>query len=291
MIPKELIRKIKKIQIKTDRLVNDVLAGEYHSSFKGRGMEFDEVREYQQGDDVRTIDWKVTARTGRPHIKKFVEERELTVFLLVDVSQSGYFGSSEKVKREYAAEMCAVLAFSAIKNNDKVGLILFSDRIERYIPPKKGKRHVLRVIREILFFKPEGKGTCLSGAFEFLNSVAKRKSVAFFVSDFIDEGFERQMNVSGRRHDLIAVRIRDPREVELPDVGIAKFEDGETGAYEFIDTSSAEVRENYRNVMLKRDEELKRMFGRIDVDCIDVRTDRSFLNPVIHFFRRRERLR
>lgn len=291
MIPKELIRKIKKIQIKTDRLVNDVLAGEYHSSFKGRGMEFDEVREYQQGDDVRAIDWKVTARTGRPHIKKFVEERELTVFLLVDVSQSGYFGSTEKVKREYAAEMCAVLAFSAIKNNDKVGLILFSDQIERYIPPKKGKRHVLRVIREILFFEPKFNGTNISRAFEFLNSVAKRKSVAFFVSDFFDEGYERQMDVSGRRHDVVAVRIKDPREIELPNVGIIKLEDGESETSILVDTSNHKVREIFKQSMAQRDVDLKRMFGRIDVDCIDARTDMSFVNPLIHFFKRREKLR
>jgi uncharacterized protein (DUF58 family) len=229
MLPKELIRKIRRIQIYSARTVNDMLAGQYRSVFKGRGMEFAEVREYQVGDEVRLIDWNVTARMGRPYVKQFAEERELTVMLLVDASGSGRFGSVWQTKNEIAAEMAALIAYSAIRNNDKVGLIMFTDRVEKYVAPKKGRSHVLRVIREILFFRPGGKGTDVSAAIEYLMRITTRRTVAFLISDFIATGFEKKLRVANQRHDVIAPRITDPREVELPAVGLIQLEDPETG--------------------------------------------------------------
>ena len=245
MIPKEILKKVKRIEISTRGLVNEVFSGEYHSVFKGRGMEFAEVREYQIGDDIRNIDWNVFARSGSPYVKVFDEERELTVMLMVDVSASGSFGTTSQLKGEVAAELCAVLAFSAIKNNDKVGLMIFSDKIEKFIPPRKGKQHVLRVIREILYFKPEDAKTDLNIALEYLNRVVKRRSIAFIISDFLTENYEKALQVANKKHDIIAIDIIDPREVELPNVGFLELEDAETGETVLIDTGSTEIRETF----------------------------------------------
>ncbi|MFH1878024.1 MAG: DUF58 domain-containing protein [Candidatus Omnitrophota bacterium] len=291
MIASELLKKVRHIQIYTSRLVNDILAGEYHSTFKGRGIEFDEVREYQPGDEIRTIDWNVTARMGRPFIKKFVEERELTVMLVVDASASGYFGSSMKLKNEFAAELCAVLAFSAIKNNDKVGLIIFTDRVEKYIPPKKGKKHVLHVISEVLSFEPEGSGTRIEAALEFLSSVSKRRSVTFLVSDFIAGGYERALQIANKRHDIIAVTIQDERERDLPDIGMIELEDNETGEIMVVDTAAPDVRKAFSVLSGKDAEERDKMFRQIDVDVIHVDTGKSYFEPIMRFFRARERRR
>ena len=252
MIPKELTKKIRYIQIYTSKAVNDVLAGEYHSVFKGQGMEFDEVRAYQPGDDIKTIDWNVTARTGLPYVKRYVEEREITVFFLVDLSASGFFGSLEKLKNEIAAEFCALLAFSAIKNNDKVGLIVFTDTIELFIPPAKGTSHVLRLIRELLFFGPGKKrvraGTDIALALDYLGRVLHKRGVVFLVSDFLDQDFEKTLGVLARRHDLIAVTVADPRECALPDVGLMEIQDAETGAQVLVDTGDKEVRRRYEEL-------------------------------------------
>jgi uncharacterized protein (DUF58 family) len=291
MITKELLKKVRRIQIYTSRLVNDSLAGEYHSSFKGRGIEFDEVREYQPGDEIRTIDWNVTARMGRPFIKKFVEERELTVMLMVDASSSGQFGSTGQLKSEFAAELCAVLAFSAIKNNDKVGLIIFTNEVEKYIPPKKGKKHVLHVISEVLSYKPRNKGTDINAALEFLSSVNKRRTVAFLVSDFIAEDYERALQIANKRHDVIALSVKDPREKELPDIGIIELEDAETGEILLVDTSDPNVRKGLNVLSGKEESERDRHFRKIDVDVINAETDRSYLEPLMRFFRARAKLR
>ncbi|MFQ5628135.1 MAG: DUF58 domain-containing protein, partial [bacterium] len=235
MIPKEILKKVKSIEIQTRGMVNDVFSGEYHSVFKGRGMEFAEVREYQFGDDIRTIDWNVSARMGCPYIKVFDEERELTVMLLVDASRSADFGTQKQMKGEIAAEICALLAFSAIKNNDKVGLIIFTDKIEIFVPPRKGKKHVLRVIRELLYHKPVGAQTDLSLALEYLSRLITRRAVVFLISDFQDENYEQSLRIASRKHDLIAITITDPREVVLPDVGFIELEDAETGETILID--------------------------------------------------------
>lgn len=290
MISKELLHKVRRIQIYTSRLVNDILAGEYHSTFKGRGMEFDEVREYQPGDEIRTIDWNVTARAGRPFIKKFVEERELTVMLVVDASSSGKFGSKQQLKNECAAELCAVLAFSAIKNNDKVGLIIFTDTVEKYIPPKKGKRHVLRVISEVLSFQPKNKATNISSALEFLSSINKRRSVVFLVSDFIAQDYERALQIANKRHDIIAVSISDPREKDLPDVGIIELEDAETGEVILIDTADSNIRRGFNILSGKETSERDKVFRKIDVDVVPVENGKSYLEPLVKFFRAREKL-
>lgn len=291
MIPKELLKKVRRIQIHTNRLVNDLLAGEYHSTFKGRGIEFDEVREYRPGDEIRTIDWNVTARYGRPFIKKFVEERELTVMLIVDASASGKFGTSKQLKNEYAAELCAVLAFSAIKNNDKVGLIIFTDRVEKYIPPKKGKRHVLRVIREVLFFRPEHRGTNIESALEFLSSVNKRRTVSFLVSDFMAKGFDRALRIANRRHDIIAVTVGDPREAELPKIGMIELADAESGETVLVDTSDDNTRKGFAVLAKRERAECDQLFKQVDVDQISVSTDRPYVEPIMRFFRMRARER
>lgn len=291
MIPRELLKQVRGIQIRTRRLVDDLLAGEYHSTFKGRGIEFDEVREYQPGDEVRTIDWNVTARTGKPFIKKFMEERELTVMLLVDASASGKFGSYRKLKKEFAAELCAVLAFSAIKNNDKVGLIIFTDEVEKYIPPKKGKRHVLRVIREILFFEPRHRGTRIDAALEFLSSVNKRRTVSFLVSDFMADHYERALQIANKRHDIIAITIEDPRESELPDIGLIEVQDAETGDIVLVDTSYENTRKGFHVLAKKSRAERDRQFRKIDVDRIPVETNRPYVDPLMRFFRMREKVR
>jgi len=288
MLPKELIKKIRRIEIRTNRLVNDVLGGEYHSVFKGRGMEFDEVREYQMGDDVRTIDWNVTARTGTPHVKRFVEERELTVILMVDASSSSQFGTTTCMKGELTAELCALLAFSAIKNNDRVGLIIFTDRIELYVPPKKGKSHVLRLIRDLLYFKAIGKGTSICNALEYLQRVQKRKSVVFLVSDFLtDEDYERALAIANQRHDVITISVTDPREVDLPPIGILELEDAETGEEIVIDTSDPEVRRLFARYAQVEAETRTKTFRSLSVDSIDVNTGADYVLPLINFFKKR----
>lgn len=289
MLPKELIRKIQRIRIRTNRVVSDVFSGEYHSVFKGRGMEFDEVREYQPGDEVRDIDWNVTARYGRPFIKKFVEERELTVMLLVDASGSSWFGTRERFKNELAAEVCAVLAFSAIRNKDKVGLIVFTDRIEKFLPPAKGSRHVLRVIREILYFRPQGSGTDIEMALDYLNRVTRRQTVAFLVSDFRNRGYEKSLTIAGKRHDLISILISDPREDELPPVGIINLRDAESGETVEIDTSRRSIRERYRERNREEKERLLKTFRGADVDCIPLSTDGPYVPALRRFFLQREK--
>jgi uncharacterized protein (DUF58 family) len=291
MISRELAKKIRYIQIYTSKAVNDVLAGEYHSVFKGQGMEFDEVRGYQPGDDIKTIDWNVTARTGDPYVKRYVEEREITVFFLVDLSKSGNFGSREKLKNEIAAEFCALLAFSAIKNNDKVGLIVFTDTIELFIPPAKGTSHVLRLIRELLFFKPgkmrEKAGTDIALALNYLGRVLHKRGVVFLISDFLDQNFEKPLRVLARRHDLIAATVSDPRELALPDVGLLEIQDAETGETTVIDTGSKTVRNRYTRLAEEKNKELADLFQSIGVDHIQLFTDRDYILDLVKFFRRR----
>jgi len=287
MIPKEILKKVKRIEISTRGLVNEVFSGEYHSVFKGRGMEFAEVREYQIGDDIRNIDWNVSARSGSPYVKVFDEERELTVMLMVDVSASGSFGTASQLKGEVAAELCAVLAFSAIKNNDKVGLMIFSDKIEKFIPPRKGKQHVLRVIREILYFKPEDAKTDLNIALEYLNRVVKRKSIAFIISDFLTENYEKALQVANKKHDIISIDIIDPREVELPNVGFLELEDAETGETVLIDTGSTEIRETFFSESQDERDKREKFFKSIGVDNINILTDRSYVEPITKFFKMR----
>lgn len=289
MIPQEVMQKIRQIQIRTNHMVNDILAGQYHSVFKGQGMEFQEVREYVPGDDIRTIDWNVTARTAVPHVKLLVEERELTVMLMVDASGSGRFGSVERFKNELAAELCAVLAFSAIKNNDKVGLIIFTDEVELYVRPDKGRKHVLRVIREVLFFEPEGRGTNIPEALHFLNGVTKRRAVAFLVSDFMETDHETPLRIANRRHDIIAVTVTDPREEELPNVGLINVRDAESGKEVMVDTSDRTVRRAYADAAAKRARDRDEIFQRTRVDAIHVRTDESYIEEIYRFFRMRER--
>jgi uncharacterized protein (DUF58 family) len=293
MISKELANKIRYIQIYTSKAVNDILAGEYHSVFKGQGMEFDEVRAYQPGDDIRTIDWNVTARTGHPYVKRYVEERELTVFFLVDLSSSGSFGSIDKLKNEVAAEFCALLAFSAIKNNDKVGLIVFTDTIELFIPPAKGVSHVLRLIRDLLYFTPSQKkqrtGTNIAGALDYLGRVFQKRGVIFLVSDFQDQDFEKPLRVLARRHDLIGVTVTDPRETALPDVGLLELEDAESGESIVIDTGSKKVRNRYFAKARERDARLQELFKSTGVDHIPLYTDRDYVLDLVRFFRKRMR--
>jgi len=289
MIPKEIFKQVRRIQITTSRMVTDVFAGQYQSVFKGRGMEFDEVREYQPGDEIRSIDWNVTARTGRPYVKKFVEERELTVMLLLDMSLSCSFGTVKQPKSKLAAELCSLLAFSAIRNNDRVGLIIFTDRIEKFIPPRKGLSHVLRVIREALYFKPEGNGTNIKAALEYLGKVTTRKTVTFIISDFYDSAFKNNLSITNKRHDIIAVTITDPLEIELPNIGIVKLDDPETGESYLIDTSNADLRENYHRNSLQRFHERKKLFQSINVDSIDIRTDVPYSKILIAFLKMRER--
>lgn len=289
MIPKELAKKIRYIEIYTSKTVNDSLAGEYESVFKGRGMEFDEVREYQIGDEVRDIDWNVTARMGEPYIKRFVEERELTVIFLVDLSASGSFGSTRRLKNETAAELCALLAFSAIKNNDKVGLIVFTDQVEMFIPPAKGTTHVLRLIRELLNFTPRLTQTDITAGIDYLGRVFNKRGVVFLISDFLGEGFERQMRVMSKKHDLIAVSISDPREISVPNIGLVELEDAETGERILMDTGSADIRKSYEKLGASRQGYLREFFRSMDVDHIEIFTDRDYLHDLVRFFRTRER--
>jgi uncharacterized protein (DUF58 family) len=288
MIPKEILRKIRQIEIRTSHIVNTAVAGQYYSAFKGRGMEFEEVRSYEIGDDVRAINWNVSARYGRPFVKLFREERELTVMLLVDLSRSHQFGTRHQLKRELAAEVCATLAFSAIRNNDKIGMISFTTQVERYVPPKKGTRHVLRLIRDLLFFEPQGSGTDLAVAFEHLNHVTRRRCVVFLASDFQASGYEWPMRVARRRHDLIPITITDPREVELPDVGLIELTDAETGDTVLVDTSNRRLRQRYQANAIVKANERARAFRRCNIDSIDVTTGESFIGPLNRFFRARK---
>jgi uncharacterized protein (DUF58 family) len=287
--PKEILKKIRRIELRTRRLVNSTFAGQYHSVFKGRGMNFEEVREYAPGDEIRSIDWNVTARMNAPYIKKYTEERELTVMLLVDVSASGIFGSVELSKRELAAEVASILAFSAINNNDKVGLILFTDRIELFIPPKKGRLHTLRLIREMLYFEPGGRGTDLAGALDYLNLVVSRRSVVFMVSDFLAPDFTKALTVTSKRHDLVAMPVIDKGESELPNVGIVTLEDAETGEQIDVNTSSKAVRRALREINEDRLADLEYLFRSRRVDIVRLTTTEDYLIPLRNFFKLRER--
>ncbi len=290
MIPKEVLQKVRRIEIKTKRVVDSILSGEYHSAFKGKGMEFAEVRNYVEGDDIRHIDWNVTARMGGPYVKKHQEERELTVMLMVDASASGSFGSVNKFKGETGVELCALLAFSAIKNNDRVGLIIFTSEVELYIPPQKGKNHVLHVIRELLYFKPKGKKTDVAAALSFLNGVQTRKAVVFLVSDFFTPAFDAALRVSARRHDLIAVTINDPRENVFPDIGLVELEDAESGQTILVDSGSKEFRQLYKQRMEHRWSSISTLFKANGVDEIPVSTETEYVEPLVKFFKKRERM-
>ena len=290
MIPREMLKKVRQIHIRTKHLVSDVFAGEYHSVFKGQGMEFQEVREYVPGDEIRSIDWNVTARMGHPFVKVFTEERELTVMLVVDISGSNVFGSSAQLKKDLAAEIAAVLAFSAIQNNDRVGLILFTDDVETYIPPKKGLAHVLRVIREVLYFKPKNKGTRIIPALDFLNHVTTRRSVTFLISDFMaDEQLKRSLSITSKKHDLISVVIGDKRKQALPAAGIVDWVDAETGRRLLVDTSDPAVRRVFAEQQMQRRENLRELFRSCGVDCIEANAGEPYDKELIKFFRLRER--
>jgi len=285
----DVIAKIRRISITTAKIVQETLAGQYQSAFKGRGMEFDSVREYQPGDEIRSIDWNVTARTGRLQVKKFIEERELSVMLLLDASSSCAFGSKDKLKGELAAEICSIIAFSAIYNQDNAGLLIFTDKVEKALPPKKGTNHVLRLIREALIFKPKGTATDISKSISYLNKVMHRRAVCFIISDFLTEGYEESLSIASRRHDIIAVRIVDPREVELPDAGIVALNDAETGQELLVDTSSAAFRSTYRKDALDRLKKQEEFFTSSGIDHIDIYTDTPYINSLVKFFRMREK--
>jgi uncharacterized protein (DUF58 family) len=285
----ELLKKVRTIEIRTKGLVNQIFSGEYHSVFKGRGMTFSEVREYQFGDDIRLIDWNVSARFNHPYIKVFEEERELTVILLVDVSGSGEFGTVQHMKNEIAAELCAVLSFSAIQNNDKVGVIFFSDIIEKFIPPKKGRTHILRIIRELLDFKPMHRKTNIAAGLRYLTGAIKKRSIVFLITDFLDDGYDDALKIAAKKHDLIGVHLYDPREVEIPPTGLMRVMDAETGETAWIDTSDPRIRNGYAQWWSEREEARKQMFLRNGVDAIDIRIDQSYINPLVSFFRVRER--
>ena len=287
MIPREILKKVKQIEIQTRGLVNNFFGGEYHSVFKGRGMTFSEVREYQPGDDIRLIDWNVTARSGNPFIKVFEEERELTVFLIVDISASGIFGSGSHLKKNIGAEIASVLGFSAIKNNDKVGLILFSNEVVKYVPPKKGKSHVLRVIRELLYTKPTGNGTSIKNALEFFMKVSKRRCVVFLLSDFLDKEYWDSIRIVNRKHDLIGIKIYDPFEVNLPDIGMIKVEDPETGSMFWIDTSYVQDLQKMNNENIRSFVALEKESAKIGLDFISISTAEDYVDPLMKFFKRR----
>ncbi|NCF64860.1 MAG: DUF58 domain-containing protein [Chloroflexi bacterium] len=289
MLTSDLMKKIQRIEIRTRRLVNDSFAGEYHSIFKGRGMEFDEVRPYQIGDEIRTIDWNVTARTGEPYVKRYVEERELTVMLVVDASASENFGSVNRFKRELAAELTAVLSFAATTNNDKVGLLIFTDQIELFIPPRKGRKHVLRLIRELLAFEPQSKGTNIKMALDKVNQILKRRSIIFLVSDFMadPEGYSRALSVTNRRHDVIAVDLNDPLDTHIGNVGLLALEDPESGEIVWVDTSSSHWQNAYQNQMQQLENNKTRIFRKASVDRIDINTDLEYTVPLARFFQER----
>ena len=284
----ELLKKVRKIEIKTRGLTNHIFAGEYHSAFKGRGMAFSEVREYQPGDDIRTIDWNVTARFNHPFVKVFEEERELTVMLLVDLSGSENFGTKKQFKRDLITELCAVFAFSAIQNSDKIGVILFTDKIEKFIPPKKGKTHILRIIRELIEFKPTSQGTDIGVALRYFTNMIKKRSIAFLLSDFINEGFEDALKIANQKHDLLTVRIYDERETKLPSVGLLHVKDPETGKTFLVDSSDQKVRLNYEAWWRNKDNYLNTLFAKNGIDTVKIRTDQSYIQPLMQAFKKRE---
>lgn len=291
MYTTELLKKVRKIEIKTKGLSNHIFAGEYHTAFKGKGMAFSEVREYQAGDDVRAIDWNVTARYNNPFVKVFEEEREMTVILLIDISKSGKFGTEKKTKKEIATELSAVLAFSAIQNNDKVGVIFFTDIIEKFIPPKKGKSHILRIIRELLAFEPQNNGTDIGVALEYFSSVIKKRSICFLLSDFLDKDFTRPLQIANKKHDIVAVKIHDKREENLPNVGMIKMVDAESGLSSWIDSSSKKIRMQFAAKYKNKAEKLKQDFLLCGVDHININTTESYIKPLINFFKQREHRR
>lgn len=291
MDTREILKKVRQIEIKTRGVVNEIMSGEYHAVFKGRGMNFAEVREYQIGDDVRSIDWNVSARMGHPYVKLFEEERELLVMLLCDVSSSSHFGSGESLKVEIATELAAVLAFSAIRNQDKVGLLLFTDHVEKYIAPRKGQTHILRILRELLTFEPKRSGTDIRGALEYLNSVVKKRAIVFLISDLIDEGYEKAARIVGRKHDLIALHVTDPREHLLPDLGLIRLHDAEKGTPLWVDSSSQRVRRRLEAGFREWQAAVKSQFQRSGVDYLPLSTDRDYVRPLIQFFKQRERRR
>ncbi|MBN2597936.1 MAG: DUF58 domain-containing protein [Marinifilaceae bacterium] len=283
----ELLKRVRQIEIKTRGLSRNIFAGEYHSAFKGRGMTFSEVREYQYGDDIRNIDWNVTARYNQPYVKLFEEERELTVMLMIDVSGSREFGTISKLKKNQITEIAAVLAFSAIQNNDKIGVIFFSDKIEKFIPPKKGKSHILRIIRELIDFKPEHRNTDIGNALRYLTQVIKKRCTTFVISDFIDDDFENALTIANKKHDLVALNIYDKREQEIPSIGLIKIKDAETGEYSWIDTSNKKVRENYAKWWSDKDNLLAETFKKSGVDVANIRTDQDYVRSLIALFKRR----
>jgi uncharacterized protein (DUF58 family) len=283
----ELIKKVRKIEIKTKGLSSNIFAGQYHSAFKGRGMAFSEVREYQYGDDIRNIDWNVTARFNHPFIKVFEEERELTVMLVIDVSGSRNFGTQMRTKRDLITEIAAVLSFSAIQNNDKIGVILFSNKIEKFIPPKKGRTHILRIIRELLEFEPQEQTTNISEALRYLTNVIKKKSIAFLISDFMAPNFEDAIKIANRKHDLIALQVFDPRETSLPPVGLLKLQDAETGKVKWIDSSDKSTRDSYQKWWNNRQQQLLTLFRKCGVDNAQIRTNDDYIKPLINIFKKR----
>lgn len=285
----ELLKKVRKIEIKTRGLSNQIFSGEYHSAFKGRGMAFSEVREYIPGDDIRSIDWNVTARFNHPYVKIFEEERELTVMLMVDISASGDFGTRRQFKRELITELCAVLSFSAIQNNDKIGIIFFTDRIEKFIPPKKGKSHILRIIRELIDFVPEGKGTDIGMALQYFTNMIKKRSIAFLISDFLTPGFNDALKIASRKHDMVAIRIYDQHEARLPDFGLIRMQEAETGKLLWVDTANKKNRERYHANWNKRQQELDTLFARSGVDQTKIATDQNYVQPLINLFKKREK--
>jgi len=288
-LTEELLQKIKGIQVKARHLVNDSFSGEYVSAFKGRGIEFEEVREYIPGDDIRTIDWNVTARQNKPFIKTYKDERELTIMFVVDVSASSHFGTISKFKNEIAAEITALLSWTALKNNDKVGLIIFSDHVEHYLPPKKGRGHIWRLIRDILTFKSSARKTNMNIPLDFLNRVQKKKTITFLISDFQGDDFDKQLLATSRRHEMIAINVTDQREIDLPNMGYIELEDAETGDFRIINTGSKTLRESYKKASMKRLKNIKQFFERNGIDYIDIRTDQFYLDEIVKFFRYREK--
>ena len=291
MDTREILKKVRQVEIKTRGIVEEIFSGEYHSIFKGRGIEFAEVREYIPGDDIRAVDWNVTARMGHPYVKLFDEERELTLMLLCDFSSSGYFGSVRQLKIEVAIEVAALLAFSAIRNQDKVGLLLFTDSIEKYVPPKKGKTHVLRILRELISFQPERAGTNIAEALSYFSRVGSRRAIAFLISDFWDEGFDDDLRIVSQKHDLIALTLRDPREEDIPPIGLLKVQDAETGGEYWLDTYDGGVRAQIGERVAQRRRELKSLLQSCDVDQVELRVDQDYIRPLSRFFRMRARRR
>lgn len=283
----DLLKKVRKIEIKSKGLSNQIFSGEYHSAFKGRGMAFSEVREYQLGDEIRSIDWNVTARFNQPFVKVFEEEREMTVMLLVDMSASKGFGSKKQLKQDLVTELCAVLAFSAIQNNDKVGVLFFTDKIEKFIPPKKGKSHILMIIRELINFAPEQKGTNIKEALRYFTLAIKRRCTAFLISDFLSEGFEDELKIANKKHDLVALQIFDQREIEMPNVGLVQFEDAETGNVQWFDTSKEKNRTAYKANGLRKHGEIREILKRSGIDYTKLATHESYIQPLMTLFKRR----